>query len=61
VPSDARHGRRGDGRAVGDDDPDATQAIPWLPDVRRAGRSRRRACARSPLLARAFQGTDRQR
>ena len=44
------------------DDPDATQAIPWLPDVDDADDDLGGVLsADSPLLARAFRGTDRPR
>ena len=44
------------------DDPDATQAIPWLPDADGADDDLGGVLsADSPLLARAFRGTDRPR
>ena len=42
------------------DDPDATQAIPWLPEVDDDDLGGVLS-ADSPLLARAFRGTDRPR
>jgi hypothetical protein len=44
----------------GTEDPDATVAIPWLPDVDEDDLGGVLA-ADSPLLARAFRGTDRPR
>jgi hypothetical protein len=43
------------------DDPDATQAIPWLPTFDKDDDLGGVLAARSPLLARAFRGTDRKR
>ena len=43
------------------DDPDATQAIPWLPTFDEHDDLDGVLSARSPLLARAFKGTDRKR
>jgi hypothetical protein len=44
------------------DDPDATVAIPWLPALHDDGDDLDGVlAARSPLLARAFRGTDRPR
>jgi Protein of unknown function (DUF3499) len=43
------------------DDPDATQAIPWLPTFDADDDLGGVLAARSPLLARAFRGTDRKR
>ena len=43
------------------DDPDVTQAIPWLPDVHADDDLGGTLAAESPLLARAFRGTDRPR
>jgi hypothetical protein len=43
------------------DDPDATEAIPWMPDFDQHDDLGGVLAARSPLLARAFRGTDRPR
>ena len=43
------------------DDPDATVAIPWMPTFDEHDDLDGVLAARSPLLARAFRGTDRQR
>ena len=43
------------------DDPDATRAIPWLPDLADDDDLGGVLSADSPLLARAFRGTDRPR
>ena len=43
------------------DDPDATVAIPWMPDFDQRDDLDGVLAARSPLLARAFRGTDRPR
>ncbi len=43
------------------DDPDATVAIPWMPDFDQQDDLDGVLAARSPLLARAFRGTDRPR
>ena len=43
------------------DDPDATVAIPWLPTFDDGDDLGGVLAARSPLLARAFRGTDRPR
>jgi hypothetical protein len=42
------------------DDPDATQAIPWLPTFDADDDLDGVLAARTPLLARAFRGTDRK-
>lgn len=49
------------GSASADDDPDATVAIPWLPTADEGDDLDGVLSARSPLLARAFRGTDRPR
>jgi hypothetical protein len=43
------------------EDPDATQAIPWLPTFDAQDDLDGVLAAESPLLARAFRGTDRKR
>jgi hypothetical protein len=43
------------------DDPDATVAIPWLPSLDDGDDLGGVLAAESPLLARAFRGTDRPR
>ena len=43
------------------DDPDATEAIPWMPDFDQQDDLGGVLAARSPLLARVFRGTDRPR
>lgn len=43
------------------DDPDATVAIPWMPDFDERDDLDGVLAAQSPLLARAFRGTDRRR
>ncbi len=43
------------------DDPDETQAIPWLPDMNDDDALDDVLAAETPLLARAFRGTDRPR
>ena len=43
------------------DDPDATVAIPWMPDFDQQDDLDGVLAAGSPLLARAFRGTDRPR
>lgn len=43
------------------DDPDETQAIPWLPDMNDDDALDGVLAAETPLLARAFRGTDRPR
>ncbi len=43
------------------DDPDATVAIPWMPDFDQQDDLDGVLDAHSPLLARAFRGTDRPR
>ncbi len=49
------------GEPLADDDPDATVAIPWMPTFDDADDLGGVLAARSPLLARAFRGTDRRR
>jgi hypothetical protein len=49
------------GAPLADDDPDATVAIPWLPTFDDGDDLDGMLAARSPLLARAFRGTDRPR
>jgi len=49
------------GAPLADDDPDATVAIPWLPTFDDGDDLDGVLAARSPLLARAFKGTDRPR
>ena len=49
------------GTPSADDDPDATVAIPWLPTFDEGDDLDGVLSARSPLLARAFRGTDRPR
>ena len=49
------------GAPLADDDPDATVAIPWLPTLDDGDDLDGVLAARSPLLARAFRGTDRPR
>ena len=49
------------GEPLADDDPDATVAIPWMPTFDEADDLGGVLAARSPLLARAFRGTDRRR
>lgn len=49
------------GEPLADDDPDATVAIPWMPTFDEADDLDGVLAARSPLLARAFRGTDRRR
>jgi len=49
------------GEVLADDDPDATVAIPWLPTLDDGDDLDGVLSARSPLLARAFRGTDRPR
>ena len=49
------------GEPLADDDPDATVAIPWLPTFDEGDDLDGVLAARSPLLARAFRGTDRPR
>ena len=43
------------------DDPDATAPIPWMPDFDQQDDLGGVLAARTPLLARAFRGTDRPR
>ncbi len=43
------------------DDPDETKAIPWLPDMNDDDALDGALAAETPLLARAFRGTDRPR
>lgn len=49
------------GTPSAEDDPDATVAIPWLPTFDEGDDLDGVLSARSPLLARAFRGTDRPR
>ncbi|MET0144580.1 MAG: hypothetical protein ABW328_07350 [Ilumatobacteraceae bacterium] len=49
------------GEPSADDDPDATVAIPWMPEFDEHDDLDGVLAARSPLLARAFRGTDRPR
>ena len=49
------------GEPLADDDPAATVAIPWMPTFDEADDLGGVLAARSPLLARAFRGTDRRR
>ena len=49
------------GEPSASDDPDATEAIPWLPTFDEHDDLDGVLSARSPLLARAFKGTDRKR
>ena len=49
------------GAPLADDDPDATVAIPWLPTFDDGDDLDGMLAPRSPLLARAFRGTDRPR
>lgn len=49
------------GSTLDDTDPDATVAIPWLPSFDEADDLGGVLAATSPLLARAFRGTDRRR
>jgi hypothetical protein len=49
------------GAPLADDDPDATVAIPWLPTFDDGDDLDGMLAAQSPLLARAFRGTDRPR
>ncbi len=49
------------GEPSANDDPDATQAIPWLPTFDAQDDLDGVLGAQSPLLARAFRGTDRKR
>jgi hypothetical protein len=48
------------GEPLADDDPDATHAIPWIPTFDAADDLGGVLAARSPLLARAFRGTERK-
>lgn len=70
--ADGRPGHRDDETAAGatvaavagptdQPDPDATVAIPWLPDFDDSDDLGGMLAADSPLLARAFRGTDRPR
>jgi hypothetical protein len=61
VPDDARTVAEVTGEPSATDDPDATQAIPWLPTFDEHDDLDGVLSARSPLLARAFKGTDRKR
>lgn len=47
--------------SAAEDDPDATTAIPWMPDFDESDDLGGLLDARSPLLTRAFWGADRQR
>jgi hypothetical protein len=49
------------GEPLANDDPDATVAIPWMPAFDEDDDLDGLLAARSPLLARAFRGTDRRR
>lgn len=49
------------GEPLANDDPDATVAIPWLPSLDDPDDLDGVLAAKSPLLARAFRGTDRPR
>jgi hypothetical protein len=49
------------GEPLANDDPDATVAIPWLPTFDDGDDLDGVLAANSPLLARAFKGTDRPR
>ncbi len=49
------------GRPLANDDPDATVAIPWLPTLDADDDLGGVLAANSPLLARAFRGTERPR
>ena len=49
------------GEPLADDDPDATVAIPWMPNFDEQDDLDGVLAAQSPLLARAFRGTDRRR
>jgi hypothetical protein len=49
------------GEPLANDDPDATIAIPWLPTFDDGDDLDGILAANSPLLARAFKGTDRPR
>ena len=60
VPIEARTVAEVTGEAS-QDDPDATQAIPWLPTFDEHDDLDGVLAARSPLLARAFKGTDSKR
>ncbi len=61
VPDEARTVAEVTGEPSATDDPDATQAIPWLPTTFDEQDDLDVLSARSPLLARAFKGTDRKR
>jgi hypothetical protein len=61
VPDEARTVAEVTGEPSATDDPDATQAIPWLPTFDEHDDLDGVLAARSPLLARAFKGTDRKR
>jgi hypothetical protein len=58
---DARTVAEVTGEPSATDDPDATQAIPWLPTFDEHDDLDGVLAASSPLLARAFRGTDRRR
>ena len=49
------------GEPLADEDPDATVAIPWMPNFDEQDDLDGVLAAQSPLLARAFRGTDRRR
>jgi len=61
VPDEARTVAAVTGEPSATDDPDATEAIPWLPTFDEHDDLDGVLAARSPLLARAFKGTDRKR
>jgi Protein of unknown function (DUF3499) len=59
-PDEARTVAEVTGEQLADDDPDATHAIPWIPTFDAADDLGGVLAARSPLLARAFRGTERK-
>jgi hypothetical protein len=59
-PDEARTVAEVTGAPLADDDPDATHAIPWIPTFDAADDLGGVLAARSPLLARAFRGTERK-
>jgi hypothetical protein len=59
-PDEARTVAAVTGEQLADDDPDATHAIPWIPTFDATDDLGGVLAARSPLLARAFRGTERK-
>jgi hypothetical protein len=59
-PDEARTVAAVTGEPSATDDPDATHAIPWIPTFDAADDLGGVLAARSPLLARAFRGTERK-